>query len=290
MSFPIPKNAHIAYFEVKNSVLLTDYLFSNVNKSQNEILGLLKIGAVHINNKRVVQELLLKKGDVIRVHLFPKRYPSDQVDWKKHIVFDCPDFVVLNKPTKVPVPPTVDNLHENVLHAFSKYLNFPLYITQRLDRGTSGVLVFAKTKTFQSQYNKLLSENQLSKKYLALTEEKVPVGTHTHYLSEETKIPKEVSEVPKTGFKEVRLIVETSSPFSHSRKTYYESRIQLLTGRTHQIRAQLSFLKAPLMGDRTYGGKETASFTFESFALHSCELKFLDYNFSCAPPWHNTVF
>ncbi len=281
----VPKNDHITYLEVKHPTLLTDFLKSETPLLHARIMELLSLGAIHINNKRAEQDLLLKKGDLLRVHLYPKRYPVEEVDWSKVLVHETDEYVVLNKPAKIPVPPTVDNLHDNVLNAFSKYLKIPLHITQRLDRGTTGLLFFAKTKEFQSEYNKLLLDNKITKKYLALTEKKVPTGMHTHYISDTTKIPKQVIQEAKKGFKEAKLIVKTCTPLSYQGKNYFQSSIQLLTGRTHQIRAQFAELQCPLLGDRTYGGKEVAGFTFESFALHAYEVSFLHTHYSVPPIW-----
>lgn len=287
MSEWVPKNDHIVYLEVKRPSLLTDFLLEHSKLSRERIVELLHLGSIHVNNKRAEKDFLLRPKDVLRVHLYPKRYPVEEIKWKNVLLHETDNYVVLNKPARIPVPPTVDNIHDNVLNAFSHYYGKTLHITQRLDRGTTGILIFAKNKTFQSTYNKLLLDNQIAKKYVCLTENPVPLGTQIHYLSDSTKIPKEVLNQPQDGFKEAKLIVEATHPITYQAQTFYESRIQLLTGRTHQIRAQLAHLGSPLLGDRTYGGREVAGFTFESFALHAVEVQFLGNTYTAPPSWKN---
>ncbi len=287
MADKIPLNEHIAYLDVTERILLSDFLMRELKFSAEKFKELLLLGALYVNKQRQGRDSLLMPGDNLRVHLYPTRYPMEGIPWKNLIVFQSDDFIVLNKPAKIPVPSTVDNLHDNVMAGLSGVLKIPLFITQRLDRGTTGLLVIAKSKKFQVEFNHLIQDHQLTKKYLALTQVPIPLGQHDHYLSDATKIPKTVLPEAAPGFRNASLIVLGHKSIVLEAHGLTENEIQLLTGRTHQIRAQLAYLNGPIVGDRTYGGEHIGPYSFESFALHSYSLKFMDFEFKVSPPWRS---
>src|SRR4029079_6682078 len=111
-------------------------------------------------------------GAVVRIHLEPKRYSVDREDLRRRIVFENENFVVVDKPSGLPMHPTLDNLRENLLWAFENRY----FLTHRLDVPTSGLVVLAKTKKYQSLFNTLISERKVRKLYEALTHKPVAEG------------------------------------------------------------------------------------------------------------------
>lgn len=233
---------------------------------------LLHIGGVYIDDQRAYEDKTVHSKAIIRIHRNPKRHPVENIDWNHHIIEETEHFIILDKPYKVPVHATVDNSRENVIYQVSKILNHPLYVTHRLDVETTGVLVLAKTKLFQNAFNFLLQTKQVHKKYKALTIQKPPLGIIRHYIQSGQFTPKLVSLDPIEGWPLCEMIIENVvSKTLPNGSQGYESEIQLITGRTHQIRAQMTGLVGPLFGDSQYGDDENKSYPL---GLRAYELKF----------------
>lgn len=122
----------------------------------------------------------------------------------------------------------------------------------RLDRPTSGIVVFARTSKALPRLNKMFSERKTQKTYWALVKNPPPAesGTLTHYLKRNPKQNKSYAhskEVPesKKAILDYRVIKKL--------KTFYLLEIDLHTGRHHQIRSQLTAIGCPIKGDLKYG-------------------------------------
>lgn len=219
---------------------------------------LLEIGSVYVNEVRVFTDMEVEPNALVRVHRNPKRHPTQNVDWKSAIVENNDDFVIINKPYGVPTHPTVDNSRENVLFQLSQHLNHELLITHRLDSETTGLLLFAKNKQFQNVFNYLISNKMVQKKYKALTTNKPEVKKYIHYIKPDKFVPKLVSQDPIEGWQVCELIVEKINDVTlPNGQPGYESIIELITGRTHQIRAQFTGINCPLFGDVLYGDENS---------------------------------
>jgi 23S rRNA pseudouridine1911/1915/1917 synthase len=232
---------------------LSAFLRHRLKFRQTEVNFLLQMGAIYLNDSRIQMETSvspLKLGDYLRVHTQPRRFPTENLH-RLEVVFEHEHFVVINKPSGVPVHPTVDNQIENCLAALSAQLGCKLFVTHRLDMATSGLLVFAKTKEFQSQFNQMLARGAVKKWYRALVHGHFEGPAElVHFMGPSPRAPKTVSAQTHPNWAPCRLKVHDSEPAfqQHSQLV-----IELLTGRTHQIRAQLSFEGFPIVGDRMYG-------------------------------------
>lgn len=167
-------------------------------------------------------------------------------------------------------------LSEVVKEYIAKKYNKPgavyLGVVHRLDRPTSGVVVFARTSKALSRLNKLFAERDTEKTYWALVKNRPPkdVDTLVHYLKRNPKQNKSyshINEVPnsKKGILHYRLIKELN--------TYFLLEINLETGRHHQIRSQLSAIGCPIKGDLKYGFDRSNKDA--SIHLHSRQLTFI---------------
>ncbi len=225
-------------------------------------------GAIYVNGVRQRFDLNVEPGQVIRVHSQPKRYHWEPCDLRDRIVYEDDDLLVFDKPAGLPVHATLDNYLENAKHLLENELKIPIYSTHRLDIPTQGLLLFAKSKSTQTHLNRLFSHRKVQKIYHAITASPVSRGEYVLYLNPETRVPREYSFAPREGWWECRLIIEASEthPFG------YCQRISLETGKTHQIRAQLAALGAPILGDVLYGS--TKNYVHERLALESYSLSF----------------
>ncbi|NBT59882.1 GNAT family N-acetyltransferase [bacterium] len=224
--------------------------------SEDRARDLFKLGAIYLNKKRAFEDEALPRGSYLRLHLHPKRFPSEGIDWKSKLIKDSRDFIVINKPAGIPTHATVDNALENCLAQMRLVLGGELLVTQRLDTPVGGVLVFAKNKDYQAKFNRWLSERKLQKTYLALVEKPCPVGRYQHWMKPSERSPKVLSSDPKEGWLSCELTVLKSEPAVSPNENKYQLEIDLHTGRTHQIRAQLAFMGCPILGDRLYGSKQ----------------------------------
>ncbi len=146
-----------------------------------------------------------------------------------------------------------------------------LGVVHRLDRPTSGIVVFARTSKALTRLNKLFAERQTQKTYWALVKNapQAASGTLTHYLKRNNKQNKSYAYekvVPdsKKAILDFRLIKKL--------KTFSLLEIDLHTGRHHQIRSQLTAIGSPIKGDLKYGASR--SNPDGSISLHARKLSF----------------
>lgn len=125
-------------------------------------------------------------------------------------------------------------------------------VTHRLDRPVSGITLFAKTSKALSRLNEMFRVGDIKKTYWAIVKNRPPKDEDmlTHYLTRNEKQNKSTAHIkPVPNAKEAKLIYKMIA----SSDTYHLLEIQLLTGRHHQIRSQLSAIGCPIKGDLKYG-------------------------------------
>lgn len=132
-----------------------------------------------------------------------------------------------------------------------------LWLVHRLDRVVGGILVFARTKKAAGELSSLFATHEAEKCYLAVTEGEVPRGELSDLLYKDAAKGKSfVVDRARAGVKEARLIAEPISATDTEGGARSLVRVTLLTGRFHQIRAQLSYRGASIVGDGKYGSRD----------------------------------
>lgn len=259
----------VKHFHNSEPVLLSEIIQDEAGVNYENFKILLKLGAIYVDNYRQEKDKWILKNSLFRVHTQPRRFKCNY-DWKSLIVFENEFFLVLNKPAGIPSHPSVDNRLEDAMTQTSLAIKSPLLVTHRLDTLTSGLIVYGKTKQFVKDFNLHLMDRGVQKKYVALVESVQPLPKMvTHYMDTSRGTPKKLSEKPIEDWDICKLEILEQRKFSES---VSELKINLLTGRTHQIRAQMSFLGAPIVGDVLYGSKQP--FHEKAIALKSCEIAF----------------
>lgn len=256
-------------FIVQDTNLLSEILYDEYELKYQDFKCLIELGSIYINNERAVKDGFVFQNSSLRVYLKPHRYNCHH-NWKSLVVFENDFCLVLNKPSGIPSHPTVDNFIENALTQLSLAKKISLFVTHRLDTLTSGLIVYAKKQSFVKSFNIQLQERTISKKYVALVEnsQKFP-NRLTHYMNPSQGRPKELSDTPIENWPICELEILDQKTIN----TYMTwLKINLLTGRTHQIRAQLSTVNAPILGDKLY--KSEQNFKKDAIALRSCEIEF----------------
>lgn len=175
---------------------------------------------------------------------------------KEGVLFESNQLLVVNKPAGIITeanPFEANNLEAKYRAYLKQKVNDPyLGVVHRLDRVTSGVVVFAKKRGTLKTLNRWFEERQIQKTYWAITA-KAPEKTNdtlTNYLLTDSKSKKALVVDPKVkGAKKAELSYKVLS----SVNDHYLLEIKPKTGRFHQIRAQLSHIGCPIIGDEKYG-------------------------------------
>jgi 23S rRNA pseudouridine1911/1915/1917 synthase len=145
-------------------------------------------------------------------------------------------------------------------------------VVHRLDRPTSGIVVFAKTSKGLERMNKLFKEKETQKTYWAIIEEKPPKNSDTlvHYLKKNEKQNKSYASLTETKDSKKAIL---HYQLLKSSDNYHLLEIILETGRHHQIRCQLASINCHIKGDVKYGAKR--SNVDGSIHLHARKLAFV---------------
>ena len=186
------------------------------------------------------------------------------------VLFESNQFLVVNKPAGIITednPFEANNLERNYRAYLKQKINNPfLGVVHRLDRVTSGVVIFAKKRGTLKTLNRWFEERQIQKTYWAITS-KAPEKTNdtlTNYLLTDSKSKKALVVDPKVkGAKKAELSYKVLSSIND----HYLLEIKPKTGRFHQIRAQLSHVGCPIIGDEKYGS--TVPYQKLQIALHA---------------------
>ena len=146
----------------------------------------------------------------------------------------------------------IDTVKQYIKEKYSKPGDVFLGLTHRLDRPTSGVVIFAKTSKALSRLNAMFRDGEIHKTYWAITAN-CPAsteGTLENFIKKNEKLNKSFIAPKET--KEAKKAILNYRIISKSDR-YYLWEINLLTGRHHQIRCQLAAINCPIKGDLKYG-------------------------------------
>ncbi|MBQ0081604.1 MAG: RNA pseudouridine synthase [Alistipes sp.] len=194
------------------------------------------------------------------------------------ILYEDNHILVVNKRCGdlVQPSPDEDSALENEIKAFIKERdhkpgNVFLGVVHRIDRPVSGCVLFAKTSKALTRLNEMIRQSNISKHYWAVVESQPQSdeGVLTHYLYRDGKSNhSKIFSTPGAERKLARLNYKVLA--KSDRYTLLD--VELITGRHHQIRAQLSFIGCPIKGDLKYGAKR--SNPSGGISLHSRSMDF----------------
>ena len=198
-----------------------------------------------------------------------------------YILYEDDNIVVINKPRGLLLQQDGDTSHLSLDNLVSKYLNKTAMPVHRLDKDTSGICVFAKNNKTAEEMGKIFNDHtQIEKHYLTLVSGQITEdGMVDAPLRKSFERKKMVVAPLKSGAKSA---ITKYHPLKNF-KDYTLLDIELLTGRTHQIRAHMSYIRHHVVGDAKYGDYKINNifkreFGFENQFLHAYKLKFLDIN------------
>ena len=264
--------------------------FSNL--SRRYIQDAIKQGTAKVNGKIAKPSLKLNPGDEI-TFVLPEPPSKDILpeNLPLNIIYEDSELIILNKQPGILVHPARGNTHGTLVNALAYYSDelssglgeFRPGIVHRLDKNTTGVMVVTKNDIAQWKIAKQFENRQVSKTYLAivhgtpeLTADRInaPLGMHP-------RVREKYAIRPEKGKESITFyeVIEAFRGFSLLELTPK-------TGRTHQIRVHLSYLKHPIVADDMYGGKLVYQWQLEDsepvvqepimnrVALHAFSLEF----------------
>ena len=171
------------------------------------------------------------------------------------VIFEDAEIIVVNKSSGIPTQPDKNDTPSLLEILSQNHLN--IYLIHRLDQRVSGLVIFAKTEHSAKQLNKDFQTRNITKKYRAVVANK-PIENEaklTHWLVKDSK-----KNLSKAFVNEAKNSQKSELVYKiiQSSERYHLLDIELLTGRFHQIRSQLSTIGSPILGDLKYGYKRSS--------------------------------
>ncbi len=258
---------------------LTKYLN---NTTRSNIFKLIRKKVFKVNGVRVKEDYFLKLGDVLEIFLADDTLdglikPYEAIRPEKvglDIVYEDDDILVVNKPKGMLTHPDKDEYKNTLATIVQFYLKalctntFRPAPVHRLDKNTSGLVIFAKNYTALKHYNALMRERDIEKYYICVVDGLVKAkGEVTGYLIKDEA--KNTVRIMKKDADDAKFVSTKYRPLkTFERHTLLE--VQLITGRSHQIRASMQWIGHPIVGDLKYGGSRAKG--VENQLLHSYKM------------------
>ncbi len=258
---------------------LDKFLASKVDVSRSRVQKSIKDGLVLVNGEKVIEtDFSLKANDIVTLPEFESEdlKPSSI---KLNVVYENEDFAVIDKPAGMVVHPGAGNKEDTLANAL--LTTFPGIetvgephrpgIVHRLDEDTSGLILIAKTAKGYDYAKQMFMDRNVEKEYLALVHG-VPGKKHDIINVPLEKVPLKQKMKVGSGKEAVTEYWVVAEGVDETALL----RVKLHTGRTHQIRAHLSHIGLPIVGDAVYGKQfytQDSKFTHRQF-LHAARLKF----------------
>ncbi len=247
------------------------------------IFKALRKGDVRINGEKKKENYNLALGDIIEIKYIQSKREKKEENFIKvdpsglTITYEDNNIVVVEKwpgvlvhPDQKGAEPSLTDYVLSYLHGKGDYLpekevTFTPAPCNRLDRNTSGVVIFGKNFEALRGVNEMIREGKVKKYYNALVKGRIKDGLYKGFISkDESENISKVYDKKMPDTKEIAMEIKTIQ--SDGAFSFLE--IDLITGRSHQIRAHLSHLGNPIIGDFKYGDKKMNSFFDNKFGLN----------------------
>lgn len=288
MKFEITENEAGQRVDKLSRKLLSDVPLGAIYKS-------IRKGDIRINGKKTKVNNMVSLGDILEVkelNFEIKKNDFQKVDNNIKVTFEDDNILIVEKWPGVLVhsnkqkgKPTLTDyvlsyLFDKGAYKPEKELIFSPAPCNRLDRNTSGLVIYGKNAESLRTLNEMVRDRKIKKYYMALVKGRIKDGKYEAYILKDQKnnISKVFDEY-KPQSKEIAMNVTTKL----SCGSYSLIEIELITGRSHQLRAHLSHLGNYIIGDNKYGNREINSYFFNKYGLSYQYLYAYKLNFSDCP-------
>ena len=242
-------------------------LFEGLSKS--EARRIIDRGGCSVNSSMVrVASRIVKSGDIIDLGVMEPGRFNELVLAPESLVYEDNELIAVNKPAGINTQRTPYQLKGTLEYWVSEYfraqnINEPARVIHRLDRGTSGVMLFPKHKRAAAWLSLRFHDSLIEKRYLALVSGHLELDVWTVE-----------GAIGKIGTSRYGIMTGGRAAVTRFSKVasvggYALVEAQPLTGRTHQIRVHLESCGLPIVGDATYGGQPAAR-----MMLHCADMTF----------------
>ena len=282
--------------ELEKTERLDKVLTGELGLSRTTIQSWLKAGLISVNGEVVKSNYKAHSGDEVTIlqkeeetiTIQPENIPLD-------IVFEDDSLIVVNKPSGMVVHPSKGHYSGTLVNALLYHSNSlsdstseEIYrpgLVHRIDKDTSGLLVIAKNNDVHQKLAEQIAENKMSREYIAIVDGHFAHETGVVDAPLSRHQTNRLKRVVEKGGKNAITHFEVLDSFSN----YSLVSCRLETGRTHQIRAHMEFIKHPIVNDPLYHPKGKNTTEFGQF-LHARTLSFTHpvtgetLNFEVEPP------
>lgn len=265
----------LSYVNLNKYSNIKEVLKAEFSMSDRLLLKLKRLDKIYLNGKNASVNQNISKNDLVECYLDYDEDNSNIIPTEMpiNIVYEDDAFLIVNKPAGIPVHPSMDHytdsLSNGIAFYFSKIcLKKKIRPVNRIDKDTSGIVIFAKNEYIQECLIRQMKSKQFVKKYIAVVNGNLDnsVGTINAPIArkEGSIIERCVNSNGDNAITHYKVLKRTAN--------YDIVECILETGRTHQIRVHFAYIGHSLLGDTLYG---THSDLIKRQALHSYEVDFI---------------
>lgn len=258
---------------VKNEVNIRQVLREKFGISERLLIKLKKSKKIFLNgDNNIYVDKLIKPKDEVKINLDFEEDNSNIVPIKMNldILYEDDAFIILNKPPHMPVHPSINHYEDSLCNGVKYYFNSinlkrKIRPINRLDKDTSGIVIFAKNEYVQDKMN------GYTKEYLTVVTGKLTDNgfiTKPIARKKNSIIERCINEFGEKAITEYYVLKN----FKINNQELSLVKCILHTGKTHQIRVHMSSILHPILGDTLYG---TVSSHINRQALHAYKVQFL---------------
>ncbi len=273
---------------------LDRYLTKYLNDTtRSNIYKLIRKKVFKVNGVRVKEDYFLKAGDTLSIYLADETLaglvkPVEVVKPENSgldIVYEDEQLLVVNKPKGLLTHPDHSEFKNTLATRVQYYLKHLCTNTfrpapiHRLDKNTSGLVIFAKTYEALKHYNACMRSRTVEKYYLCVVEGRVrEAGEVKGYLIKDSE--KNKVRIVQKDVDEAKFCHTLYTPLKVA-KGYTLVEVQLITGRSHQIRASMQLIGHPIVGDVKYGAKRQSGVKNQLLHSHRMVLEGQTFKAGC---------